>query len=128
MALNKETDVPLQDISEDSTTKKQEAALEAVGSGSITSKKIAWYNYRDKPVGGRIAPVLPHLRNYEFAKDIDLTAVHGEDIVEGQIALEAGNTLRYRTCSWQKVSIRPQDEKFQEQNHRGTVLNIAIKC
>jgi hypothetical protein len=52
----------------------------------------------DKPIGGRIAPVLPHLSNYDFA-DSDT----GSDILGKQIELEAGNALQYRTCSWQKV-------------------------
>lgn len=52
----------------------------------------------DKSVGGRIAPVLPHLRGYDFGSDDD-----GADILGKQIELEAGNDIQYRTCSWPKV-------------------------
>jgi hypothetical protein len=51
-------------------------------------------------VGGRIAPVLPHLSGYDFT-DSD----SGSDILDKQLELEAGNSLQYRTCSWQKVRI-----------------------
>lgn len=50
---------------------------------------------------GRIAPVLPHLRGYDFGSDEssdDADAVLGK-----QIELEANNAIQYRTCSWQKV-------------------------
>jgi hypothetical protein len=58
------------------------------------------FGHSDKNVGGRIAPVLPHLRGYDFGSDES-----GEDILGKQIELEAGNAIQYRTCSWQKVSI-----------------------
>lgn len=50
--------------------------------------------------GARIAPVLPHLRGYDFG---DNDSIAGSDILGKQIELEAGNALQYRTCSWQKV-------------------------
>lgn len=50
--------------------------------------------------GGRIAPVLPHLSNYDFGDD------SGSDILGKQIELEADNAIKYRTCSWQKVRLR----------------------
>ncbi|CAG8980257.1 hypothetical protein HYALB_00010258 [Hymenoscyphus albidus] len=53
----------------------------------------------DKSVGGRIAPVLPHLRGYDFGSDDD-----GSNILGKQIELEAGNDIQYRTCSWQKTA------------------------
>lgn len=53
----------------------------------------------DRSVGGRIAPVLPHLANYDFGND-DTSS----DILGKQIELEAGNAIQYRTCSWPKVS------------------------
>lgn len=49
-------------------------------------------------VGGRIAPVLPHLKGYDFGDDES-----GSEILGKQIELEAGNALQYRTCTWQKV-------------------------
>jgi hypothetical protein len=52
----------------------------------------------DRSVGGRIAPVLPHLKNYDFGSDDS-----GSDILGKQIELEADNAIQYRTCSWQKV-------------------------
>ncbi len=60
------------------------------------------FSYQDKHVGGRIAPVLPHLRNYDFGTS-DAESVAGSDILGKQIELEAGNALQYRTCSWPKV-------------------------
>jgi hypothetical protein len=53
----------------------------------------------NRTVGGRIAPVLPHLRNYDFGDSSDA----GSDILGKQIELEAGNDIQYRTCSWPKV-------------------------
>jgi hypothetical protein len=47
---------------------------------------------------GRIAPVLPHLRAYDFSSDES-----GEDVLGKQIEMEADNAIQYRTCSWQKV-------------------------
>lgn len=56
------------------------------------------------PVGGRIAPVLPHLRGYDFGTDGDTDG--SSDILGKQIEMEAGNAIQYRTCSWQKVSLQ----------------------
>jgi hypothetical protein len=53
----------------------------------------------DRSVGGRIAPVLPHLASYDFGDDDT-----GSDILGKQIELEAGNAIQYRTCSWPKAS------------------------
>jgi hypothetical protein len=50
--------------------------------------------------GGRIAPVLPHLRGKDFGVDES-----GDDLLGKQIELEANNTIQYRTCSWQKVRL-----------------------
>lgn len=59
--------------------------------------RIRWGN-GDGKIGGRIAPVLPHLRGYDFGESDS-----GSEILGKQIELEAGNALQYRTCSWQKV-------------------------
>jgi hypothetical protein len=56
----------------------------------------------DRSVGGRIAPVLPHLAGYDFGND-DTSS----DILGKQIELEAGNDIQYRTCSWPKASHYP---------------------
>jgi len=58
----------------------------------------------DKKVGGRIAPVLRHLKGLDFP-DSDSDWVAGSEILGKQIELEVGNGLQYRTCSWQKVDI-----------------------
>jgi hypothetical protein len=58
------------------------------------------YGSSNKSAGARIAPVLPHLRGYDFGSDDS-----GSDILGKQIELEAGNDIRYRTCSWPKASI-----------------------
>lgn len=57
------------------------------------------YGMSDRSVGGRIAPVLPHLANYDFGNDDT-----GSDILGKQIELEAGNDIQYRTCSWPKTA------------------------
>lgn len=54
----------------------------------------------NKTTGNRIAPVLPHLRGYDFGDD---SSIAGSDILGKQIELEADNAIQYRTCSWQKV-------------------------
>jgi len=48
--------------------------------------------------GPRIAPVLPHLSNYDFGSDDS-----GSDVLGQQLELEKDNAIQYRTCSWQKV-------------------------
>jgi hypothetical protein len=53
------------------------------------------------PIGGRIAPVLPHLRGYDFGTEGDTDG--SSDILGKQIEMEAENAIQYRTCSWQKV-------------------------
>jgi len=53
----------------------------------------------DGKIGGRIAPVLPHLAGYDFGNDDS-----GSDILGKQIELEADHALKYRSCSWQKTA------------------------
>ncbi|KPM42501.1 hypothetical protein AK830_g4054 [Neonectria ditissima] len=50
-------------------------------------------------IGPRIEPVAEHLLAH--VQDADTTAV---DIVDKQLALEEGNGIKYRTCSWQKTA------------------------
>jgi hypothetical protein len=66
---------------------------------AVNEKPKGRFGHSDKSVGGRIAPVLPHLQGYDFGSDES-----GDDILGKQIELEAGNAIQYRTCSWQKVS------------------------
>jgi hypothetical protein len=70
------------------------------GSGVDTEKGKNRFGHstNDEGVGGRIAPVLPHLQNYDFGSDDS-----GSDILGKQIEMEASNAIQYRTCSWQKV-------------------------
>ena len=73
------------------------------------------YGSSNVTAGGRIAPVLPHLSNYDFGDD------SGSDILGKQIELEADNAIKYRTCSWQKV-------RFGENVHNsilGQILTMA---
>jgi hypothetical protein len=60
----------------------------------------------NRAAGARIAPVLPHLRGYDFGSDDS-----GSDILGKQIELEAGNAIQYRTCSWPKASLNPSDHE-----------------
>lgn len=71
------------------------APVPLVNSGSNGDKK---------KVGGRICPVLPHLRSLDFSSDSDPEWASSDDILGKQIEAESGNALQYRTCSWQKVS------------------------
>ena len=57
-----------------------------------------------KKVGARIAPILPHLRSVVSPDSSSAEWSTGDEIVSKQIASEEGNALKYRTCSWQKVS------------------------
>jgi hypothetical protein len=86
----KSKDSPVLDAKVDSGSNDLEA---------VNEKPRARFGHSDKSVGGRIAPVLPHLQDYDFGSDES-----GEDILGKQIELEAGNAIQYRTCSWQKVS------------------------
>lgn len=49
--------------------------------------------------GGRIAPVLPHLKGYDFSSD------ESSDILGKQIEMEADSAIQYKTCSWRKVRL-----------------------
>lgn len=66
--------------------------------------------YGVEKVGGRIAPVLPHLRTPAMVRSGDVEVASGSgsdsgsDILGHQIDFEKNNVLQYRTCSWQKVS------------------------
>lgn len=75
-----------------------------------------------KSPGGRIAPVLPHLRGYDFG---DSDSLNGSDILGKQIEMEADNALQYRTCSWPKVrNRRPQDIPTRDKH----ILILEIDC
>ncbi|KAG0649571.1 N amino acid transport system [Hyphodiscus hymeniophilus] len=73
------------------------------GSGDVDTEKGSKNRFEHsagkKVVGGRIAPVLPHLQNYDFGSDDS-----GSDILGKQIEMEASNAIQYRTCSWQKTA------------------------
>lgn len=83
----------------------------------------------DKTVGGRIAPVLPHLKGYDFGSDDSNSDIAGSDILGKQIELEAGNDIQYRTCSWQKagliLSYSSCERELMENSYRGQA-NILL--
>jgi len=99
MALGKDQ------IDNDHTKSKEDPTLDTTvdsnGPELKSEKTRARFGHSDKSVGGRIAPVLPHLRGYDFGSDES-----GEDIIGKQIELESGNAIQYRTCSWPKASHR----------------------
>lgn len=77
------------------------------GNGDLESAQAAGhsrYGTSDRSMGGRIAPILPHLASYDFGNDDT-----GSDILGKQIELEAGNDIQYRTCSWPKASHHRQE-------------------
>lgn len=90
------------DQSPDLNTENQKNVLdENMDNGSRDAEKGKnpyGHSVNDKSVGGRIAPVLPHLSNYDFGSDDS-----GSDILGKQIEMEASSAIQYRTCSWQKV-------------------------
>lgn len=70
------------------------------GSGDVDpegGRRRKWAN-SDKPVGRRIAPVLPHLVGTDDGGSGSET-----DILTAQIEAESANSIKYRTCSWPKV-------------------------
>jgi hypothetical protein len=58
----------------------------------------AWFGGKSTVIGPRIGPVLEGINIGESDTDESSTG-----ILDKQIALEAGNAIQYRTCSWQKV-------------------------
>jgi hypothetical protein len=105
MALNPQTEKatsPTLDMSNQSSLDRdpeKDAAVSAQHHHTVVHKR-KWYPHSDKQVGGRIAPVLAHLKGYDFGSDSDISAA---EILATQIEAESGNQLQYRTCSWQKV-------------------------
>jgi len=85
---------------DETSAKKQEVANKYTDEGDIEATGERRDFGHNKNVGGRIAPVLPHLSGYDFGNE------SGEDILGKQIELEANNEIQYRTCSWQKVYYR----------------------
>lgn len=68
---------------------------------TIDEESNSRWNGGNKKIGGRIAPVLPHLIG------VDLEGSDSSsDLLGQQIKQEEGNAIQYRTCSWYKVSIR----------------------
>ncbi len=92
MALDQYSD---QEVNNSSIEKKMESPAVNIDTKKGTRRRFGNGNGH---VGGRIAPVLPHLTGYDFGDDDS-----GSDILGKQIELEAGNALQYRTCTWQKV-------------------------
>lgn len=89
---------PLQ-ISKD--VNKETLDLEA--RDSIDKPKYGMSSGADGP---RICPVLPHLRGFDYSQGSDddsLTA----DILGRQLAIQADDAIKSRSCSWQKVSAAP---------------------
>jgi hypothetical protein len=76
----------------------------------------------DGKIGGRIAPVLPHLAGYDFGNDDS-----GSDILGKQIELEADHALKYRSCSWQKTAFLLFSEysMFDRIGHHSRKENIT---
>jgi len=56
------------------------------------------YGRSGNTAGGRIGPVLSHLKGYDFGSDDS-----GSDILGKQLEMEANDAIQYRTCSWPKV-------------------------
>ena len=56
------------------------------------------HGHRIIRIGGRIAPVLPHLNGYGASSDDSAS-----DLLGQQIKNEENNSIKYRTCSWYKV-------------------------
>ena len=52
-----------------------------------------------RSVGGRVAPLLPAYANNNSGSDDDSIAWS----VEKQVEMESANSIKFRTCTWQKV-------------------------
>jgi hypothetical protein len=100
MALNNERSL---DVPYENKEKNIDSKMDNGSGGGVDAEKgnksRFGHSTGNKAVGGRIAPVLPHLQGYDFGSDDS-----GSDILGKQIELEADNAIQYRTCSWQKVS------------------------
>jgi hypothetical protein len=93
MTLDQYTD---RDLSGSSIEKKTDSPPPDVDTETGTRRR---FGNGDGKIGGRIAPVLPHLAGYDFGDDDA-----GSDVLGKQIELEVGHALQYRTCSWQKTA------------------------
>lgn len=77
-------------------------SLDGVNNGEksqydVEGQKSSWGGMGNQN-GGRIAPVM-----YGAAGESDDEAAAG---VAKQMELESDNAIKYRTCTWQKVSLR----------------------
>ncbi|TAQ87921.1 hypothetical protein B7494_g3738 [Chlorociboria aeruginascens] len=86
------------DKSPDSSIDRKNLNMNADLSAEEKATNFGSSHHDSKTTAARIAPVLPHLRGYDFGDDSE------SDILGKQIELEAGNEIQYRTCSWQKTA------------------------
>ncbi|KAI1306341.1 N amino acid transport system protein [Xylaria venustula] len=63
----------------------------------------AWFGGPNTVVGRRIAPIIVPVAVAEGVSDAE-SMVNSDDILEKQLAQEAGSAIQYRTCSWQKTA------------------------
>lgn len=71
--------------------------------GAAPSGRARWLGGNDVFVGPRIGPVLSSLSN-SYSSDTDDSS---SAILHRQKEAEATATIKYRTCSWQKVCAKP---------------------
>jgi hypothetical protein len=98
MAMNGDHTLPNNTMNKD-TDLDQKTASPSLERDAEKGASKSRFGTSNRAAGGRIAPVLPHLRGYDFGDSSDA----GSDILGKQIELEAGNDIQYRTCSWPKV-------------------------
>lgn len=86
--------------SEDGAVYRQNVDRERRGSVAQAPRGLAaWFGGRNTTVGNRIAPVLA---GTPIDSDTDDSS---SAILNKQIALEENASIKYRTCSWQKVVV-----------------------
>lgn len=79
-----------------------------IEAGATPSGRARWFGGRNIYIGGRIGPVLSSLSsNYNSDSDDSSSA-----ILIKQKESEAGASIQYRTCSWQKVCARSPPPGF----------------
>lgn len=72
---------------------------------AVPSGRARWFGGPTVAVGGRIAPVLSSTISNTSASDSD---DNSSAILHKQREAEANATIKYRTCSWQKVRAIPK--------------------
>lgn len=89
MSINEERDEPFGTAGSFSPNNEKEAEAQRRGSTTL-------------PDGRKMSRIGPPAGALKVASDSD-----SQDEISRLVELEAGNAIKYRTCSWQKVIVYP---------------------